>query len=40
MESRGEITHERAIDLRRQLLEEGLESFGSRKEEGFYHKDR
>ncbi len=40
MESRGEITRERAIELRRQLLEEGLESFGNRKEEGFYHKDR
>lgn len=40
MESKGEITGERATELRRQLLEGGLESFGSRKEEDFYHEDR
>ena len=39
MEKRGEITNERAAELRRQLQEKGLESFGSRKEEGFYHKN-
>lgn len=39
MEKRSEITNERAAELRRQLQEKGLESFGSRKEEGFYHKD-
>ncbi len=39
IEKRGEITNEQAAELSRQLQEKGLESFGSRKEEGFYHKD-
>jgi hypothetical protein len=39
MEGRGEINKERADELRRQLRDEGLESFGSRKEADFYHKD-
>ncbi len=39
LEEKGEIPSERAADLRRQLEDEGLESFGSRKEEGFYHKN-
>ena len=38
MEERGEITPERAAELRRQLSREGLRSFGERKESGFYHK--
>ncbi|MCW3978201.1 MAG: DUF2095 domain-containing protein [Candidatus Bathyarchaeota archaeon] len=40
LENRGEIPSERAAELSRQLEDEGLESFGSRKEEGFYHRDR
>ena len=40
MEARGEVTPDRAVELRRQLREEGLDSFGGRKGEGFYHKDR
>jgi hypothetical protein len=40
LENRGEIPPERAAELRRQLEDEGLESFGRRKEEGFYHRDR
>ena len=40
MEAKGEITSDRATILRRQLMEEGLESFGKRKDEGFYHRDR
>lgn len=39
LEERGEIPSERAVELRRRLEDEGLESFGSRKEEGFYHRD-
>ena len=39
MEARGEVTPDRAVELRRQLREEGLDSFGGRKEEGFYHKN-
>lgn len=40
MEAKWEITSDRATKLRRQLKDEGLESFGSRKDEGFYHRDR
>ena len=40
MESRGEITAERAAEIRKQIAEEGLRSFGPKKEEGFYQKDR
>lgn len=39
LEERGEITPERATKLRSQLREKGLESFGSRKEAGFYHRN-
>jgi len=39
VEKRGEITPERAAELRRQLSREGPRSFGERKEPGFYHKD-
>jgi hypothetical protein len=40
MEAKGDITSVRATKLRRQLMDEGLESFGNRKDEGFYHRDR
>jgi hypothetical protein len=39
MESRGEITAERAVEIRKQIAKEGLRSFGPKKEEGFYQKD-
>ncbi len=39
LEERGEITPEHATELRSQLREKGLESFGSRKEAGFYYKN-
>ena len=39
LEERGEITPERASELRSQLREKGLESFGIRKEAGFYHRN-
>jgi len=40
MESRGDITAERAAEIRKQIVEEGLRSFGPKKEERFYHRDR
>jgi len=40
MEGRREITPERAAELRRQLWEKGLRSFGDKKEPGFYHRER
>ena len=40
MESRGDITAERAAEIRKQIIEEGLRSFGLKKEERFYHRDR
>ncbi|UCH56645.1 MAG: DUF2095 family protein [Candidatus Bathyarchaeota archaeon] len=39
MEERGEITPERAAELKKQLEESGLSSFGNRKEDGFYHRN-
>lgn len=39
MEGREEITPERAAELRRQLREEGLRSFGDKKKTDFYHKE-
>jgi hypothetical protein len=39
LDERGEITPKRASELRSQLREKGLESFGSRKEAGFYHRN-
>lgn len=39
LEKRGEVSSGRAAELRRQLEDEGLESFGSRKEEDFYHRN-
>jgi len=40
MESRGEINAERAAEIRKQIIEEGLRSFGPKKEEGFYQRYR
>ena len=40
MEKRGEVAPEAAEGLRRQLREEGLRSFGKKKEPGFYDRDR
>ncbi|MCQ8898585.1 MAG: DUF2095 domain-containing protein [Hadesarchaea archaeon] len=40
LERRGEITHEYAERLRRQLKERGLRSFGSKKEPGYYFRNR
>lgn len=37
-ERRGEISSEYAEQLRKQLRERGLESFGSHKEEGYYFR--
>jgi len=37
-ERRGEITHEYAEKLRRQLNEKGVRSFGPKKEDGYYFK--
>lgn len=35
---RGELTEERAAELRAQLKRDGLRSFGSKKEENYYFK--
>ena len=40
LEERGEITAERASELRQQLEVEGLQSFGKKKKSDFYHKER
>jgi hypothetical protein len=40
MEKRGEVIPETAEGLRRQLSEEGLRSFGKKKDPGFYDRDR
>ena len=40
MEIQGEITREKAEELRRQLKSEGLRSFGDKKESDFYNKER
>lgn len=39
MEKRGEISHDEAEALRKQLKEKGLESFGPRKYDGYYLKE-
>jgi len=39
MERRGEISHEEAEALRKQLKERGLRSFGPRKYDGYYLKE-
>jgi len=38
LEKRGEISKEYASQLRRQLNEKGVRSFGSKKEDGYYLK--
>ena len=38
MEKRGEVSKEYAKKLRQQLRKEGLRSFGTKKEEGYYFK--
>jgi hypothetical protein len=38
LEKRGELTEEYAAKLREQLKREGVRSFGSKKEEGYYFK--
>ena len=38
LEKRGELTPEYAEELRRQLKQEGVRSFGSKKEENYYFK--
>ncbi|MEM2081172.1 MAG: DUF2095 family protein [Candidatus Bathyarchaeia archaeon] len=38
LEKRGELTAEYAKELRRQLKQEGVRSFGSKKEENYYFK--
>jgi hypothetical protein len=38
LEKRGELTKEYAEGLRKQLKNEGLRSFGSKKEENYYFK--
>jgi len=40
MEHRGEIASDHAAEIRSQLHERGLRSFGYKKEAGFYHRDR
>jgi len=39
LRDRGEITSEEADRLRRQLEEEGLRSFGPKKEPGYYERE-
>lgn len=39
MERRMEITHERAEELRAQLRDKGLRSFGEKKRPGYYFKE-
>lgn len=38
LEKKGEISQDRALKLKEQLREEGIRSFGSRKQEGYYTK--
>jgi hypothetical protein len=38
LEKRGELTKEHAAKLRKQLKKEGVRSFGSKKEDGYYFK--
>ena len=40
MEERGEVSGERAAELRNQLRERGVRIFGERKRPGFYHENR
>jgi hypothetical protein len=38
-EKKGEITQDRVFEMKEQLREKGIRSFGSRKREGFYTRD-
>jgi hypothetical protein len=40
LEKKGEITQDRALELMKQLREKGIRSFGGKKGEGYYHRDR
>lgn len=40
LEKRGEISGEKADELRRKLDEEGIKSFGEYKDMDFYHKNK
>ena len=40
LESQGEITDKRATELKEQLMEKGVRSFGRNKEQGFYYTNR
>lgn len=40
LEKKGDINQDRALELMEQLREKGIRSFGSRKGEGYYHRDR
>ena len=39
LEKKGEITQDRVFEMKEQLREKGIRSFGSRKREGFYTRD-
>ena len=39
LEKKGEITQDRAFELKEQLREKGIRGFGSRKREGYYTRD-
>ena len=39
MSNEGKVSHETAEKLRRQLEEEGVRSFGTYKEKGYYHRN-
>lgn len=39
LENRGEVSNEQAEELCKRLQEEGLESFGRKKEPGFYERE-
>lgn len=38
LERRGELSHDEAEEIRRKILEEGVRSFGPKKEDGYYLK--
>jgi hypothetical protein len=40
LKKKGDINQDRALELMEQLREKGIRSFGSRKGEGYYHRDR
>jgi len=40
LKKKGDINQDRALELMEQLREKGIRSFGGRKGEGYYHRDR